>query len=270
MSTSASHAKRQRAPSLGVWAAVGLLLGTLATLLAFAPAQWLADGVQRASNEQVQLRNARGTVWQGTAQLVLSGGLGSNDSVALPGVLEWRLRPQWGPLQLSLQAACCMSHALRVDLSPVGWGGVRAQLSDHTSAWPSSLLAGLGTPWNTLQLEGQLALSLMKFSIGRVHNTVALDGQVQLSATQVSSRMSTLRPMGSYRVTLNGGPSPTVQLETIEGSLELTGNGTWVGQRLQFEGVATAKPDRIEALSNLLNIIGRRDGVRSLIKVSSL
>lgn len=259
-----------RSPSLGGWAVVGVVTGTLATILAFPPAQWLADAVQSATNEQVKLANARGTVWHGTAQLVLSGGLGSNDSVALPGLLEWRIRPQWGPVQVTLQAACCMSQALAVNISPAGWGGVRAQLSDHGSTWPSSLLAGLGTPWNTLQLEGQLALSLANLSLAWTNNRLALDGQLQLSAMQVSSRMSTLRPMGSYRVTLNGGASPTVQLETIEGSLELTGRGTWVGQRLQFEGVATAQPNRIEALSNLLNIIGRRDGARSLIKVGAL
>ena len=270
MTKPASSLKSLRPPALGAWAAAGLVAGTLATVIVSAPAQWLADGVQRATNEQVMLRNARGTLWNGTAQLVLSGGRGSNDSVALPGLLEWQMHPRWGPIQLSLQAACCMRQPLMVDLSPVGWDGVRARLSDHGSTWPSSLLAGLGTPWNTLQLEGQLALSLMNFSVGWVHNTLALEGQVQLSATQVSSRMSTLRPMGSYRVTLNGGPTPTVQLETIEGSLELTGNGNWAGQRLQFDGVATAKPDRIEALSNLLNIIGRRDGARSLIKVGSL
>ena len=48
---------------------------------------------------------------------------------------------------------------------------------------------------------------------------------------------------------------------------EATGTGQWVGGRLRFEGVASAAPDRLEALSNLLNIIGRRDGARSVIKV---
>ena len=42
------------------------------------------------------------------------------------------------------------------------------------------------------------------------------------------------------------------------------------GWRLRFEGAATAQADRIEALSNLLNIIGRRNGASSLIKIGSL
>ena len=73
--------------------------------------------------------------------------------------------------------------------------------------------------------------------------------------------------MGSYRLTLSGGPTPALKLETLEGSLQLTGNGQWVGGKLRFDGVASATPERQEALANLLNIIGRRDGARALIKI---
>jgi general secretion pathway protein N len=71
--------------------------------------------------------------------------------------------------------------------------------------------------------------------------------------------------MGSYRVTVEGGPTTALQLGTLDGSLQLTGQGEWLGQRLRFNGVASAAPERVEALSNLLNIVGRRDGARSLI-----
>ncbi len=37
--------------------------------------------------------------------------------------------------------------------------------------------------------------------------------------------------------------------------------------RLHFQGTASAAPEQQEALSNLLNIIGRRDGARSIIQV---
>ena len=35
----------------------------------------------------------------------------------------------------------------------------------------------------------------------------------------MSSRLSTLQPMGSYRITFNGGPVPSLQLDTIDGAL---------------------------------------------------
>jgi general secretion pathway protein N len=84
---------------------------------------------------------------------------------------------------------------------------------------------------------------------------------------QISSRLSTLKPMGSYRVILQGGATPGIVLSTLDGALQLSGSGQWVGSKLRFEGVASAAPERLDALSNLLNIIGRRDGVRALIKV---
>ena len=67
--------------------------------------------------------------------------------------------------------------------------------------------------------------------------------------------------------TFTGGPVPSLQLDTIEGALQLKGSGSWVGSRLRFTGEASAAPDREAALANLLNIIGRRNGSRSLITV---
>ena len=92
-------------------------------------------------------------------------------------------------------------------------------------------------------------------------------GRLQVDAQDMASRLSTLKPMGSYRLTLNGGAVNTLQLETLQGSLLLSGTGQWVGGKLRFDGVASAVPERQDALSNLLNIIGRRDGARAIIKV---
>ena len=67
------------------WAALGLCLGALPALALWAPARWLAAGVQQASGGQLQLQQAQGTVWTGSARLVLTGGAGSEDQAALPG-----------------------------------------------------------------------------------------------------------------------------------------------------------------------------------------
>jgi general secretion pathway protein N len=147
------------------------------------------------------------------------------------------------------------------------WGGVRVTLADVRSQWPAALLAGLGTPWNTLQLEGNLLLETQGLSVEWVQGRLAISGRAELRAQRLSSRLSTLRPMGSYRITVLGGATPTLQLDTLEGSLQLTGKGQWVGSRLHFTGTASAAPDREAALSNLLNIIGRRSGPRSIITI---
>ena len=44
---------------------LGGLFGLLAALVVFAPARWLANSVTSATGGQLQLVNARGTVWDG-------------------------------------------------------------------------------------------------------------------------------------------------------------------------------------------------------------
>ncbi|SEA16718.1 general secretion pathway protein N [Acidovorax soli] len=248
------------------WATAGVLAGVLPALVVFAPAQWLAGAVDRASQGQVLLAQARGTVWTGSAQLVLTGGGASQDRTALPGRLEWRLRPRWTGLRAQVHAACCMAAPLqaRVDAR---WGGARLAIADGQSQFPAGLLTGLGTPWNTLQPQGQLALQTRGLEALWTAGRLVLAGTAQLDARAMSSRLSTLRPMGSYRLVLQGGEVPTLTLNTLDGDLQLNGSGQWVGQRLRFTGEASATPEREAALANLLNIIGRRNGARSIITV---
>ncbi len=246
------------------WALAGALSGALPALAAFAPAQWLAGGVARASGGQLQLAQARGTVWTGSAQLVLTGGAASQDFAALPGRVDWRLRPTWTGVRADVHAACCTAVPLQLR-ARLRWGGAHLALADSQSQWPAAVLTGLGTPWNTLQPQGQLLLRTHGLQAEWAAGRLVLAGQAQLDALAMSSRLSTLRPMGSYRFALQGGEVPTLTLQTLEGSLQLSGSGQWVGQRLRFAGEASAAPEREAALANLLNIIGRRSGARSII-----
>lgn len=248
------------------WAAAGALLGLTLALLLNAPARWLAAVVQQGAQGRVLLDDARGTVWNGTARLTLTGGAGSLDAATLPGRLSWRLRPSWGGLNAELNADCCMQQAWQLSLRP-RWGGASLALVDSQSQWPAQWLTGLGTPWNTVQLEGQLSLSTHGLGAEWAAGRLLLHGRAQLDALRLSSRLSTLKPMGSYRVLLQSGAAPSLSLSTLDGALQLSGTGQWVGGRLRFEGVASAAPERLDALSNLLNIIGRRDGARAIIKV---
>ena len=118
-----------------------------------------------------------------------------------------------------------------------------------------------------MQPQGQLAVQTQGFEAAWAAGRMALTGTVQLDARAMSSRLSTLRPMGSYRLVLQGGDVPTLTLGTLDGHLQLSGSGQWVGQRLRFTGEASATPEREAALANLLNIIGRRNGARSIITV---
>ena len=268
-SDSTSHHALASASAWG-WAISGAVLGAVLAALVFAPARWLAALINQTSQGHILLTNARGTVWNGSAQLLLAGGVSSIGSVALPGQLDWRLRPAFDHINANITASCCMTQPLQVSAWPgvlPGSGVARLVMGDHTSQWPAGLLAGLGAPWNTIQAQGILAVSSNALSLAWAEGRLTMAGRLQVDAQDMASRLSTLKPMGSYRLTLAGGAINTLQLETLQGSLLLNGNGQWVGGKLRFDGVASAVPERQDALSNLLNIIGRRDGARAIIKV---
>ena len=248
------------------WALTGALTGLLLILLFQAPARWLTGALQQASLGRLVFQGARGTVWSGSTKLTLTGGAGSQAAATLPGRVSWLIQPAPNGLQVKLQADCCMQQAWRLNLIP-SWSGAQLVLADSVSQWPAQWLTGLGTPWNTVQIEGQLALATQGLSLRWAGGRMAMAGRLQLDADNISSRLSTLRPMGSYRATIQGGAAPSLELETREGRLQLSGTGQWAGARFRFDGVASAAPEHQDALSNLLNIIGRRDGARAIIKV---
>ena len=313
----AQHAGRR-------WAVWGVLLGTLLAGVANAPAQWLADALHQASAQRLLLADARGSLWTGSAVLVLTGGAGSRDASALPGRLHWRLRPDWRGLALAAQQDCCINGDLNLHWQP-GWGGYTLALAGvpgtagcllprpsgervgvrgdapappalagpHPNPlpragegvgekrdcaepgvighWPAAWLAGLGTPWNTLQLGGRLHLASPGLRLQSVQGRLSLHGALALELQGVSSRLSPLPVLGSYRLGLQGQPaggeSATLQLDTLDGALRLSGSGQWTGGRLRFRGQAQAAEGQAAALSNLLNIIGRRQGALSVISI---
>ena len=246
------------------WALSGGLIGLALALVFFAPAAWLAAALQAATQGQVQVIEPRGTLWTGSGRLLLAGGSGSRSSAALPGRIEWTLRPAWVGLSLKLDAACCTSTPLQARMQ-WGWDAQVLRFDNSSSTWPTAMLAGLGTPWNTVQAEGSLQVTTQDLSIERVSGRLILGGSAQLCAMDVSSRLSTVRPMGSYQLRLAGGAVPTLELTTLSGTLKLSGKGNWVGPRLRFSGVASVEPEMSGAFTNLLNIIGRRQGAQSII-----
>ncbi|MDT7837598.1 type II secretion system protein N [Aquabacterium sp. OR-4] len=276
------------------WAAWGLALGAVLGAATQAPAQWLAEALQQATAGRLLLAQAEGSVWQGSAVPVLTGGPGSRDAAALPGRLHWQLRPGWRGLQLSARHDCCLNGTLQARLAP-GWSGWTVTLDGRADGqplgrWPATWLAGLGTPWNTLQLGGLLQLSTAGLTLQSAQGRLQVAGTLALELHDTQSRLSPLPVLGSYRLSLEGGsagtppgaapgqppapptpPQALLRLETLDGrqpsALRLNGSGHWSGARLRFRGQAEAAPGQDGPLANLLNIIGRRQGALSVISI---
>jgi general secretion pathway protein N len=255
--------------------ASGAALGALLALVVFAPAAWLAGSVASATGQRLLLADARGSVWQGSAVLVLTGGADSRDAAALPGRLHWRIGLAGMKLAVAARHECCLNGELQLLVEP-GIGRVKLTLPPGDSAnggirgqWPASWLAGLGTPWNTLQLGGWLRLASPGLTAEAVQGRWRLDGSAELQLDDVRSRLSTLPRLGSYRIGITGAGDggAGISLQTIEGPLLLSGSGQWAASGVRFRGEARADTGAETVLNNLLNLIGRRQGALSVISI---
>jgi len=255
------------------WAIAGAFIGALIGVILFAPAAWLARGIASATDQRLLLTDARGTVWSGSAVPVLTGGLGSRDASALPGRLEWTVGIRGLAFEIRVRHACCLNGSVALQIHS-GLGRTTITLAPPPGSWigqwPSAWLAGLGTPFNTLQLGGTVRLTTPGLMVESVQGRWLVQGRADIEIMNLSSRLSTLDSLGSYRLSVTGDPGSggaQLSLTTLEGGLQLSGSGSWSGAGVRFRGEARATEGDEAALANLLNIIGRRDGARSVISI---
>lgn len=266
------------------WGWWGAALGGIVGFIAYAPASWLAQVIVDLTDRRLLLAESQGTIWHGSAVAVLTGGRGSRDARALPGRLRWSMGLQGLGIRLTVEQDCCMpvpvvlllkpglqGAAVDVRLRPPGDGKSAAPLqgAGEIGHWPAAWLGGLGTPWNTLQLGGVLRMSATDLSFEVVQGRMRMKGQAAFALDNVSSRVTTLDRLGSYRLDMNSDAQGQVQisLSTVDGALQLSGQGGIGASGLRFQGEARAGEAEQGALDNLLNIIGRRTGDRSVITI---
>lgn len=272
--TTAAASPPLAAPRARRWALGGTLIGGITAAIAFAPASWMARALADASQGRLLLAETSGSLWSGSGVLVLTGGADSRDASRLPGRLEWTLGLTGLALQVQARQACCINGSLNLRIEP-GLGRWRLALLDNaagwTARWPAAWMSGLGTPWNTLQLGGGVRMSSQGLQLEWAQGRWIQTGRLDLDFVNLASRVSPVAPLGSYRLTLAADPTSagvsTLQMQTLDGALQISGQGTLSGGRARFNGSAQAAPGREAGLDNLLNIIGRRDGGRSLISI---
>jgi general secretion pathway protein N len=235
---------------------LAIVVSVAATLLVFFPATWLGALVERQTGGRLTLGDAQGTLWRGSA--FIGGAASSNGAVTplLPGRFAWRLSALAlvGAVDLQLENAAALSQPLRLRGGWKQW-----QLSPATLLLPAAGLGALGAPLNTIAPSGTLRLSWNTLALALDGQQIAVNGKTTLTMTDMASRLSMIRPLGSYALVLDWqGQRANVTLSTLQGPLMLDGSGALNAGRLQFSGQAQAAQGSEEKLANLLNLLGQR------------
>lgn len=225
------------------------------TLLAMMPAAWITPQFAKATQGHVNLIEASGSVWHGSATLVLAAGRDAGAGTLLPGRVQWQTA-FWpllaGHLSMRMQQVPAMPEAIDVAAS-----ARTAMISSGEIAVPAALLAGLGAPFNTLDLQGSVRLAWTPWRLLGSRSY----GQFVITLTDMSSRVSPVKPLGSYRVAFQSeGDHSTIDLSTLRGPLMLSGQGTVAADSTSFHGQASASAEARDNLAGLLNLLGRPTG----------
>jgi general secretion pathway protein N len=238
-----------------LWLGLTVLVGAV-TVLVFLPAAWLGPMVERQTGGRLTLGDAQGTLWRGSAFVGGAAGEGGSVTPLLPGRFSWRLSPLvlFGQVSMELANDKALAQPVRITGSWSQW-----QVSAGELLLPAEGLAGLGAPLNTLAPSGVIKLSWNLLDIARQGQAVAVQGRTVLSLTDMGSRMSPVKPLGSYEVAMDWrGQQADMALRTVRGALLLSGSGTLANGRLRFSGQASAANGYEDTLGNLLNLLGQR------------
>lgn len=230
-------------------------LSCAVTLVTLFPAAWITPRFAKATQGHVNLIEPMGSLWHGSATLVLAAGADASAATLLPGRIEWDTA-FWplltGRLQMRMRQTEAMPSPITLDATPRG-----ATVSPGAIVVPAALLSGLGAPFNTLDLQGNVRMGWTQWhAIG-----ANAYGQLEVTLTDMQSRVSPIKPLGSYRVVFQSqGAASTLDLSTLKGPLLLNGHGTMTSGSSAFHGEASAAPEARDNLAGLLNVIGRPTG----------
>lgn len=238
-----------------IWLLAGVA-SVVVTLMMFFPATWMTALVEKQTAGRLTLGDAHGTLWRGSA--FIGGAASGRDPVTslLPGRFSWHLSPLvlFGSIDAELENTEALSQPIGITGSWQQW-----QVGPGAIVLPAERLAALGTPLNTVLPSGEMRLSWEPLQFSRQNGNIGMSGTMKLELDDLASRLSPVKPLGSYDVSLNWhGTQADVMLKTITGPMILNGSGNFANGRLQFSATAEAAAGSEQRLANFLNLLGQR------------
>lgn len=230
------------------------------TLLVTAPATLLARMVEAGSNGQLVLANATGTAWHGSATPAIrqrGGNLVALEKlhwdIALLPLFTGKIiiRLQWDNVEQALPMAATISFD-------------QIELRNVVLPLQAVILGELSPMLQPVQLSGKIQIKSELFTFSKS----GVNGNAIADWTDAGSVLSSVKPLGSYRINLAGaGEQLDITLMTTSGALLLEGKGSFTrNQGLKFLATARAAADSKGSLDELLNNFGPESapGVRTL------
>jgi general secretion pathway protein N len=207
----------------------------------------------------VVLHKPIGTIWNGSAAIGFSEPDGMRNSCRAPVALTERFT--W-KTQCSLMNGQCLVEMNFVSLNKpliTTFSLNQIKVAAGEISLPAAILEAFGNPWSTLRPRGQLLAQW-----GDLQKGSDSAGNIRLNVNDLSSPISTVKPLGSYEIKANLGQSGTsFVIDTTAGPLLLNGKGA-IGAKdisgLHFLGSAHAAPEAQDALIGLLSLLGKKDG----------
>ena len=225
---------------------LALLFGTvfLIGLFAFAPASLMGSVLERASGGKLTLARTQGSLWNGSGIALLR----QKARYLTLGNYRWNLKLFSATLQVQAGEAAPMT------VRYVPFSG-RINVDNLRITLPVSIMEIAAPQLGPYQLQGSLEASCDHLTL----NAAGMTGQIAMDWLQAASALSPVRPLGDYRILVQGkGGSLDAQLSTLSGKLLLSGKGGYDNAAgLQFTGTAQAAPGTAETeLNELLHHIG--------------
>lgn len=236
---------------------VGGVFVCLIVLLCQFPARWVLSPIGTQTQCKVLIESPTGSIWQGSAAIGFSepaiDGKSCRPALAVTERFFWDMSCQ--PLSLTCKVTVetpALNKPLQISIRP---GDIR--VADNEARLPAQILEVLGAPWTLLHPRAQLHARWSDLTL----QTANASGSLRISLNDLISPISQIQPLGSYDVQADlSAEGINYTLSTSKGPLLLQAQGTANNQGATGQGEANATPEMKEALTGLLNLIGKRQG----------
>ncbi len=235
------------------WRLIAIGIGAYVLgLVVAAPATLIDAGLQQSTGGGLRLADASGTLWSGTGQIEMRD---ANRRTGIAKSIAWRVRPAY-LLRGKLLYEVALDHAGQ--RFPVTISLTQTEVADADINLPATAL-GLGVPkLAPLGLTGDMLLHIARLSFGRG----AIHGNATLQWHGAGSAYTPISPLGNYELRFEGdGSAVRTSLRTLQGPLQLDGEGSWTsGRNPAFQGTARIPPQHQQQLAPLLRLFAIERG----------